>query len=158
MKLPVPRVGARVLLLDAGGRILLIHEHLEEGDAVVDHWLTPGGGVEPGETLAQAAVRETFEETGLSVELAANAPVVHKRRRMWSWRGVTYDQTDHYFLAQIDGDLTITHPGLTGMEQITLIGERWWSVAELRASDATVVPADLADVLDRLTSRRPAPA
>jgi ADP-ribose pyrophosphatase YjhB (NUDIX family) len=32
-------------------------------------WILPSGGVEDGESLAQAAIRETKEETGLNVEL-----------------------------------------------------------------------------------------
>lgn len=49
-----------------GGRLLLIRRSAPEGDLV---WALPGGGVEPGETVGQAAVRETLEETGLTVKV-----------------------------------------------------------------------------------------
>jgi 8-oxo-dGTP pyrophosphatase MutT (NUDIX family) len=50
------RRSARVLLLDASDRLLLV----QSGDA----WLVPGGGVEEGEGLAEAAARDLREETG----------------------------------------------------------------------------------------------
>jgi 8-oxo-dGTP pyrophosphatase MutT (NUDIX family) len=43
---------------------VLLVRHVEGND-----WTTPGGMIEPLETPADAAVRETWEETGLHVEL-----------------------------------------------------------------------------------------
>jgi 8-oxo-dGTP pyrophosphatase MutT (NUDIX family) len=54
---------ASVVVRDGGGRVMLAH-HIES-----DRWLFPGGLIEPGETPADAAVRETWEETGLFVRL-----------------------------------------------------------------------------------------
>jgi 8-oxo-dGTP pyrophosphatase MutT (NUDIX family) len=140
----VDRVGGRVLLLDPAGLVLLIHERIEHG---LTHWLTPGGGLEPGETPAQAARREVLEETGLSVDIAADAASVLVTRRAWSWAGVDYDQVDHYFVARVAGPVEIVPQGLTEMEHTTLIGHRWWTIDELRATTDTVVPPGLADLL-----------
>jgi ADP-ribose pyrophosphatase YjhB (NUDIX family) len=54
---------ASVLVQDADARVLLVR-HIEG-----DNWTTPGGMIEPCETPSDAAVRETWEETGLLVEL-----------------------------------------------------------------------------------------
>ncbi|MGE5169676.1 MAG: NUDIX domain-containing protein [Rudaea sp.] len=59
--LEVPTVS--VITFDAKSRVLLVR-HAETGE-----WTTPGGMIEPYETPADAAVRETWEETGLHVEL-----------------------------------------------------------------------------------------
>ena len=157
MTAPVVRVGARVLLIDARRRVLLLHERIDDRGRTFEHWLTPGGGVEPGESLTDAAVRETYEETGLHVELPEDAEVVHRQRRSWSWGGVSYDQTDHYFLADVGATPPVTHPGFTPMEQLTIVGRRWWASSEVRGSDATFIPPDLAELLDRVLVARCGP-
>ena len=52
-----------VAIRDARDRVMLAR-HVEG-----NRWLLPGGGIEPGETPADAAVREAWEETGLLVRL-----------------------------------------------------------------------------------------
>jgi ADP-ribose pyrophosphatase YjhB (NUDIX family) len=62
-KLVTPRVGANAAVFDEAGRLLLVRR--EDND----YWALPGGHLDYGETLVQAAVREAREETGLAVQV-----------------------------------------------------------------------------------------
>ena len=63
---PVPRVAVGAVVIKAGA-ILLV----KRGKAPADgKWAIPGGSVELGETLQQAAEREIFEETGIRIRAA----------------------------------------------------------------------------------------
>ena len=57
-----PAISAAVIVHD--GRLLLVRRRVAEGSL---SWQFPAGAVEPGESAEDAAVRETFEETGLVV-------------------------------------------------------------------------------------------
>ncbi|MFC0315598.1 NUDIX hydrolase [Gordonia phosphorivorans] len=57
-------LAASVVLVDEDGRVLLVKRG---HDPQRGRWSVPGGHVEPGETFAEAAVREVREETGLEV-------------------------------------------------------------------------------------------
>ena len=52
------------IITQDGAHVLLVHRKVTEGSL---SWQFPAGEVEPGETLEQAAARETVEETGLTV-------------------------------------------------------------------------------------------
>jgi len=58
------RVAAYAIVVESG-RVLL--PHWLEGP--ISGWTLPGGGIDPGEDPADAAVREVFEETGYHVVL-----------------------------------------------------------------------------------------
>lgn len=59
---PPVTLGVRLAVFDSAGRTVLVRHTYAAG------WHFPGGGVEPGETSAEAAVREFREETGLALD------------------------------------------------------------------------------------------
>ncbi len=149
MTVPLERRAARVLLLDADGRILLQNccDPADPGQG--SWWNTMGGGIDEGETSAQAAVRELVEETGLRVGLADVGPVVHGRLTEFSLGGQAYRQSEDYFLVRTAA-FDAVPTAHSELELQTVLGMRWWTREELRATDAQVYPAELLDVLERL--------
>ncbi|MDI3331655.1 MAG: NUDIX domain-containing protein [Micrococcus sp.] len=59
-------LAAGTVISDDAGRVLLV---LRGREPQRGRWSVPGGKVEPGETLEQAAAREALEETGLQVRI-----------------------------------------------------------------------------------------
>ena len=85
-------LGASVVVV-ADGAILLVQRGHEPQ---LGRWSVPGGRVEPGETLRQAATREAYEETGLEVRVG---------RELWSLLIPDGDRTFevHDFAATVAG-------------------------------------------------------
>lgn len=75
------RVAAYAVIVDDRGMLL---SHWNEGG--YSGWTLPGGGIDPGEDPADAAVREVFEETGFAAELedliGVDSHVVPAERRI----------------------------------------------------------------------------
>ena len=61
-------LAASAVVTDRAGRVLLVKRGKEPQKG---RWSVPGGSVEPGETLEEAAAREVLEETGLQVNIGA---------------------------------------------------------------------------------------
>jgi 8-oxo-dGTP pyrophosphatase MutT (NUDIX family) len=152
------RLSARVLLVDEDDRVLLLFNR----NSVVpgaDSYYTVGGRVEAGESLAEAAARELFEETGLRVAPEALGTVVCRREgpmRLTAGAdtGVLVHAEEHYFLLRTNR----FEPDFSGLEE----GERreilhgaWLSLADLDATDATVFPIGLSGLLKCLFTEEP---
>lgn len=60
-----PSIGVGVVIVE-GDSVLVVKRGKEPGAGT---WAFPGGRLELGETLAEAAAREAYEETGLTIEV-----------------------------------------------------------------------------------------
>jgi 8-oxo-dGTP pyrophosphatase MutT (NUDIX family) len=126
------RIGTDVLLLpsatialfDDAGR-LLVGRAADSG-----RWVTIGGAIDPGETPANAAIREAREEAGLDVAI---------RRLIGVFSGpeflVTYGNGDrtHYVVSMFEAHTTGGTPAADGHELSEL--------AYVSQAEATVLPA-----------------
>lgn len=146
----VARPTVRVVLLDPDDQLLLVR--FVSPDTGVAFWAPVGGGLEPGETHEQAAVREVFEETGLAA--LALGPYVWDRQVRYTWRGRRLAAAERWFLARAP-HFTPSDAGWTDDERVDIRAMRWWTPAELRAADEALVPLDLAERLAGLLADGP---
>src|SRR5205823_5976514 len=80
--------------------VLLFHG-IDPADPTDDYWVTPGGGLEPGESAVQGAVRELFEETGLRVDPETLGEPVFRNVVEFSFDGRRYRQEQDFFLLRV---------------------------------------------------------
>jgi 8-oxo-dGTP pyrophosphatase MutT (NUDIX family) len=152
MSLPIRHI-ARAIVLDPADRVLLIEYvsvHAKGPDGGPLHfWFMPGGGLEPGEDHVTACARELGEEIGR--DDAMIGPQVASCDGPFHLFKQSRDARERYFVVRLPDDRVDTSR-LAETEDNPLVGTRWWTLAELEATDQRIEPAGLAGVVAHLVS------
>lgn len=149
------RTAGRALLMTPEGRTLLVLGHDPSDTQRGQFYWTPGGGLDPGESLEDATRRELREEIGhVAGELGS---VVLERVSEFDFGGRRLRQTESFFVLDIDKPFTAAPEALSTLEDDAILDFHWLTSAEMRSTDLAVYPLCLPDLIDEITTKgRPA--
>jgi 8-oxo-dGTP diphosphatase len=144
------RPASRLLVLDSEDRLLLFRFSYSRGCLTgQSYWATPGGALEPGESFEEAAKRELFEETGIA-DADIGPEVARREFEMQLPDGEVVIADERLYLVRVTTQ-TLSRDNLTVLEQEVMAEHRWWTDEELSATEETVYPENIHDLVFRRT-------
>lgn len=153
------RISSRAIILDPSkSKVLLFRLYnknvISKGEAAKTLWITPGGGVEPGEDLLLSLERELEEELGiLPYSYTVKGHLWRSTPKPMVYKNKPSMFIDNYFLIQLNYECdSFDFSKWTDEEKSVLTKLKWWDLDELRETFDLVVPPQLktlsCDVLD----------
>ena len=144
----IERQAIRAILLTPQHEVLLLR--LRAPGTEEFFWITPGGGVEPGETPQDGLRRELREELGL--ELFQIGPLVWRRQHTFNWGARRICQREQYHIVEVGR----FQPRMSDpVESQDLDRFQWWPASELITARERLTPLSLAHIVARYLSLGP---
>ncbi len=148
------RPSSRLLVIDPDNRVLLFRFVFNRGPlAGLNYWATPGGALEAGESFADAARRELFEETGILRD-SVGQEVAELEFVLPLHDGEYVMAEEHFFLVRV-ADQSLSRDHWTPLEIEVMTDHRWWSVEDLRSTSEKVFPETLVAILASIDQADP---
>jgi len=139
---------ACALLVSASRRLFLFKFEcamLQHGRTL---WVTPGGGLEPGETFELAMRRELREELGLDIADVGEHAFI--RRMVFTDKsGQEFLSDERYYVIRT-ADEKVVFDNMTANERRMIKAGRWWAADELRVSWEDFFSDNLAAILEKI--------
>jgi 8-oxo-dGTP pyrophosphatase MutT (NUDIX family) len=137
------RATVRVILIDSDRTLLF--EDSDPGVPEASWWVTPGGGVDDGESEVQAAIREVAEETGCLIRESDLQGPIAKRHVVHGYSDQVIEQDESFYLAMVP-PFEVDVSAFTEDEQITIKQFRWWTHDDLRQTSEWIWPHELVEL------------
>jgi 8-oxo-dGTP pyrophosphatase MutT (NUDIX family) len=139
------RDSVRIAVVNDAGELLLLHTRDPVGG--LEWWELPGGGIEEDEPASDAARRELYEETGITIE--AIGPLLGIVNGEFDFNGRHYRQREQVFAARVNSR-DCRPGGLGSVERTAILDHRWWRPEDIAAAELRLYPTQLLQLLPRL--------
>lgn len=102
---PTPSSSVRIIIFDENKKLLMVKERKDNGYAV------PGGWCEVFDTIAETAIKETKEESGLDIEIV-RLVAIFQRERYKKYQTVLSEQVHYVYARVVGGKFKTNHETL----------------------------------------------